>query len=111
MKKERQEDHSIFVAFAPKDNPQIAIAVMIENGGFGSTIAGPIASLMIEKYLRGKITRTDLEKRTLERSLQDRYAKLGGLSEAVKLEIRRKDSIAKSKLIIPKAKVDSTKSN
>jgi penicillin-binding protein 2 len=104
------EDHSIFVAFAHKDNPKIAIAVMIENGGFGSVIAGPIASLMIEKYLRGKITRTDLEKRTLERSLQDRYAKLGGLSEVVKKEMRRKDSIAKSKIIIPKVKVDTTKS-
>ena len=104
------EDHSIFVAFAPKDNPKIAIAIMIENGGFGSVIAGPIASLMIEKYLRGKITRIDLEKRTLERSLQDRYAKLGGLSEAVKKEMRRKDSIAKSKIIIPKVKVDTTKS-
>jgi len=103
------EDHSIFVAFAPKDNPKIAIAVMIENGGFGATIAGPIASLMIEKYLRNKITRTDLEKRILERSLQDRYAKLGGQSEAVKTEMRRRDSILKSKMIIPKIKVDTTK--
>ncbi len=110
-KRTQLEDHSIFVAFAPKDNPKIAIAVMIENGGFGSTIAGPIASLMIEKYLRGKITRTDLEKRTLERSLQDRYAKLGGLSEAVKMEMRRRDSIAKSKLIVPKVKIDTTKRN
>jgi penicillin-binding protein 2 len=83
----------------------------VENGGFGSTIAGPIASLMIEKYLRGKITRTDLEKRTLERSLQDRYAKLGGLSEVVKQEMRRKDSIAKSKIITQKAKVDTAKIN
>lgn len=105
------EDHSIFVAFAPKDNPKIAIAVMIENGGFGATIAGPIASLMIEKYLRGKITRTDLEKRTLERSLQDRYAKLGGLSEAVKQEMKRRDSILKSKIIVPKIIIDTTKIN
>ena len=103
------EDHSIFVAFAPKDNPKIAIAIMVENGGFGSVIAGPIASLMIEKYLKGKITRTDLEKRTLERSLQDRYAKLGGLSEVVKKEMRRKDSIAKSKIVVPKVKIDTTK--
>ena len=103
------EDHSIFVAFAPKDNPKIAIAIMVENGGFGSVIAGPIASLMIEKYLRGKITRTDLEKRTLERSLQDRYAKLGGLSEVVKKEMRRKDSITKSKIVVPKVKIDTTK--
>ncbi len=108
-KRTQLEDHSIFVAFAPKDNPKIAIAILVENGGFGSTIAGPIASLMIEKYLRGKITRTDLEKRTLERSLQDRYAKLGGLSEVVKKEMRRKDSIAKSKIIVPKVKIDTTK--
>ena len=108
-KRTQLEDHSIFVAFAPKDNPKIAIAILVENGGFGSTIAGPIASLMIEKYLRGKITRTDLEKRTLERSLQDRYAKLGGLSEVVKKEMRRKDSIAKSKIVVPKVKIDTTK--
>jgi penicillin-binding protein 2 len=77
-KRTKLEDHSIFVAFAPKDNPKIAIAILVENGGFGATIAGPIASLMIEKYLRHKITRTDLEKRTLERSLLDRYAKYSG---------------------------------
>ena len=105
------EDHSIFVAFAPKDNPKIAIAILVENGGFGSVIAGPIASLMIEKYLKGKITRTDLEKRTLERSLQDRYAKLGGQSEAVKLEMRKRDSILKSYIVVPKVKQDTVKKN
>jgi penicillin-binding protein 2 len=52
-----------------------------------------------------------LEKRTLERSLQDRYAKLGGLSEVVKQEMRRKDSIAKSKIITQKVKVDTAKIN
>jgi penicillin-binding protein 2 len=108
-KRTQLEDHSIFVAFAPKDNPKIAIAILVENGGFGSVIAGPIASLMIEKYLTGKITRTDLEKRTLERSLQDRYAKLGGQSEAVKLEMKKRDSIIKSKMIVPKIKMDTTK--
>ena len=55
------EDHSIFIAFAPKDQPQIAIAVYIENGGWGSTWAAPIASLMIEKHLTGKITNTKQE--------------------------------------------------
>ena len=98
----KMEDHSIFVAFAPKDNPKIAIAVMIENGGYGAAIAGPIASLMIEKYLRKKITRTDLETRVLNISLQGRYAKLGGLSEVDKLELRKKDSILKSKIIVLK---------
>ena len=105
------EDHSIFVAFAPKDIPKIAIAILVENGGYGATIAGPIASLMIEKYLRNKITRTDLEKRILERSLQDRYAKLGGQSEAVKLEMRKRDSILKKNITTPILKSDSTKEN
>ena len=107
----KMEDHSIFVAFAPKDNPKIAIAVMVENGGYGATIAGPIASLMIEKYLRQKITRLDLEKRILATSLQGRYAKLGGLSEAVKLQLRISDSLLKKKTVIPvlKVKIDSTK--
>ena len=66
---------------------------------------------MIEKYLKGKITRTDLEKRTLERSLQDRYAKLGGQSEAVKLEMRKRDSILKSYIVVPKVKQDTVKKN
>lgn len=68
-------DHSVFVAFAPVDNPKIAIAVYIENGYYGSRYAGHIASLMIEKYVKGTITRTDLEKKMLERSLAREYAK------------------------------------
>ncbi len=51
-------DHSIFIAFAPKDNPKIAIAVYVENQGFGTTYAAPIASLMIEKYLNREVKRT-----------------------------------------------------
>jgi penicillin-binding protein 2 len=105
------EDHSIFVAFAPKNNPKIAIAIMIENGGYGATIAGPIASLMIEKYLRKKITRTDLETRVLNISLQSRYAKLGGLSDVVKLQMRKQDSIQKSKTKVIKAEKDTIKKN
>lgn len=62
------EDHSNFVAFAPKDNPKIAIAVVVENGGFGSTWAAPIASLMIEKYLRDTITRPHFEIKMLEKN-------------------------------------------
>ncbi len=69
------QDHSIFVAFAPRENPKIAIAVFVENGYWGARWAGPMASLMVEKYIRGTITRTDLEKRMLEGSLQDEYAK------------------------------------
>jgi len=68
-------DHSIFVAFAPKDNPKIAIAVFVENGYWGSRWAGRIAGLMIEKYLKGEITRKDMEKYVLEGSLEAEYAK------------------------------------
>jgi len=46
------KDHSLFVCFAPKDDPKIAVAVIIENGGYGATWAGPIAFLMMEKYLK-----------------------------------------------------------
>jgi penicillin-binding protein 2 len=55
------ECHSIFIAFAPRDNPKIAVSVYIENGGYGATIAVPLASLMIEKYLTDSITRPNLE--------------------------------------------------
>lgn len=68
-------DHSIFVAFAPKDNPTIAIAVFVENGYFGSRFAGRMASLMIEYYIRGEITRKDLENFVLRYSLEHEYEK------------------------------------
>ena len=52
------KDHSLFIAFAPKINPKIAVGVIIENGGFGATFAAPIASLMIEKYFNPDSTIT-----------------------------------------------------
>lgn len=64
------KDHSVFIAFAPKDNPKIAIAVLVENAGFGSTYAAPIASLMMEKYIRGEVTNKAQEKRMLELDLE-----------------------------------------
>jgi penicillin-binding protein 2 len=63
------KNHSVFIAFAPKDNPKIAIAVYVENAGFGATFAAPIASLMIEKYLRGEITNKAREQSMLELNL------------------------------------------
>jgi penicillin-binding protein 2 len=63
------KDHSLFVAFAPRENPKIAIGIMVENGGWGASWAAPIASLMIEKYLNDSIAtpaRHALEKRMLE---------------------------------------------
>ena len=62
-------DHSVFVLFAPKDNPKIAIAILVENAGFGATYAAPIASLCVEKYLNGEIQRKDMEKRMLDADL------------------------------------------
>ena len=59
----RGPDHSVFICFAPRNNPQIAIAAYVENGGFGAAYAAPIASLMVEKYLKGKVERKDLEVR------------------------------------------------
>lgn len=69
------EDHSLFMAFAPADDPRIAIAVVIENAGFGSTWALPIASLMIEKYLTGTVKRPDVEQRMLEAKLIEDIAR------------------------------------
>ncbi len=67
------KDHSIFVAFAPMENPKIAMSVIVENSGYGSTWAAPIASLMIEQYLNDTITRNRLEKRILDGNLISRY--------------------------------------
>ena len=69
------QDHSIFIAFAPKDNPKIAIAVFVENGYWGARWAGPIATLMIEKYLNGKTSRPLVEEQMFEGSIQDEYDK------------------------------------
>jgi penicillin-binding protein 2 len=62
-------DHSVFIAFAPKDNPKIAIAVIVENSGWGNSWAAPITALMIEKYLKGRITDQNKLNRILEADL------------------------------------------
>lgn len=67
------EDHSIFVAFAPKKDPKIALAVFVENGGYGATYAAPIASLMIEKYINGTVSRAYLENSISQANLQEQY--------------------------------------
>ncbi len=67
-------DHSVFICFAPRDNPKIAVAAYVENGGFGATWAAPIASLLTEMYLNGEISdeRKTLETRILDGNLLDR---------------------------------------
>ena len=71
----RGADNSCFICFAPMDNPKIAIAAYVENGGFGATYAAPMASLMVEKYLNGEVKREDLEKRMKEANLMSRVKK------------------------------------
>lgn len=70
----RGADNSVFICFAPADHPKIAVAAYIENAGFGATWAAPIASLLIEKYLRGEISneRKPLEDRVLQGDLMSR---------------------------------------
>ncbi len=66
------EDHALFIGFAPQDNPQIAIAVAVENAGFGSTWACPIATLLMEQYLTGEIKRNWLYDRMVNANLIDK---------------------------------------
>lgn len=72
------KDHSAFMGFAPMNNPKIAIAVYVENGGWGATYGVPIGRLMIEQYLKGKLSpedevlATDIQKRRIDYGLQER---------------------------------------
>jgi penicillin-binding protein 2 len=68
----RGADNSVFICFAPMDNPKIAIAAYVENGGFGASYAAPMASLMVEKYLCGESSRPALEQRMKEADLMSR---------------------------------------
>lgn len=66
-----RDDHSLFVMFAPVENPQIALAVIVENGGFGGTQAGPIATMMAEQYLNGAISDSPNRRWILNRILNE----------------------------------------
>ena len=68
----RGADNSVFICFAPMNDPKIAVAAYVENAGFGATWAAPIASLLIEKYLRGETSRPDLEERVMHGNLMSR---------------------------------------
>ncbi len=99
------KDHSIFVAFAPKDNPTIAIAVVVEHGYWGNRWAGPIATLMIEKYVNGKISRTDLEATMLNGSLLAEYEKVENIIFQRFPEPKKQtDSVKKTELNVGEAK-------
>lgn len=74
----RGKDHSAFMGFAPMDNPKIAVAVYVENGGFGAVYGVPIGRLMIEKYLKRELSpqdellATDIQNRRIEYGIHER---------------------------------------
>jgi len=72
---EPRKDHSVFIAFAPEENPQIALSVYVENSGFGGEWAAPIAALLIEQYLTDTIANTRRLNRILQADLSDSYPK------------------------------------
>ena len=84
------DDHSVFVAFAPRNNPKIAIAVIVENSGYGATWSAPIASLLVEKYLRDSITRPQ--------AYMDRISNASLLPAVAKPIIKPKIDTLKAKL-------------
>ncbi|KQR70673.1 penicillin-binding protein 2 [Pedobacter sp. Leaf176] len=92
------KNHSVFIGFAPRDNPKIAIAVIVENAGFGSTYAAPIASYMVEKYIKGNITGARanqvewMKNQNLLPLLIDKSKKIK-LTKADSLIIRKTDSL------------------
>lgn len=87
----KQKDHAFFGAFAPRNNPRIAIAVMCENAGFGAQSAAPIASLMIEKYLRDSIAGDERKKKAEE------ISKTNLIPAQMKAEMARRDSLKQVK--------------
>ena len=83
----KQKDHAFFAAFAPRENPKIAIAIICENAGFGSNSAAPIASLMIEQYLKDSIPEPDRKAKI------ETLAQLNLMPARIYKEIREKDSL------------------
>lgn len=106
FKGEKQKDHSFFGAFAPRENPKIAIAVICENAGFGATYSGPIATLLIEKYLKDSIT--SKERKAKVESL----AKTNLIPRLMRIEMERLDSIKRAKekpVVEPKEEEEDNK--
>lgn len=90
------KNHSIFVAFAPKDNPKIAVAVVVENGGYGSVVAGPIAGYIMEKYLNDTISTEGL-------SRVETITKTNLIPDAIKRWYYKKDSLRIAKIALEEA--------
>jgi penicillin-binding protein 2 len=87
------KNHSLFVCFAPKDNPKIAVAVIVENAGFGATWAGPIGAFIMEKYLNDTIAADRL-------SEVERISKADLIPDAIKSWYVKKENQRQAKLIL-----------
>jgi penicillin-binding protein 2 len=88
----KQQNHSFFCGFAPRDNPKIAIMCVVENSGrFGGTYAAPIVGLMIEKYLKDSITEEPRKARV------EQLSKLNLMPPRIFVELRKQDSMRHSK--------------
>ena len=92
-KREKLEDHSWFVCFAPRENPRIAVAVIVENAGFGATWAGPIASMIMEKYLNDTLSAERMKE-------FDRIAEHEIILPVVKQKRMRLDSLRRVRLAL-----------
>ena len=89
----KQKDHAFFGAFAPRDNPKIAIAIICENAGFGAESSAPIASLMIEKYLRDSVAGAERQKKV------EVLANKNLIPPIMRLAMARMDSIKQAKIL------------
>ncbi|HEY6083023.1 MAG TPA: penicillin-binding transpeptidase domain-containing protein, partial [Chitinophagaceae bacterium] len=101
-KRTKLKDHSIFAAFAPKDHPRIAICVVVENSGYGATYAAPIASLIVEKYLKDSIAtgpRTTMMQNMMNANLIPGY-----ITDLERQMTRREDSIKIARQALNKGK-------
>lgn len=97
-KRTKLQDHSMFVAFAPRVNPKIAVAVSVENAGYGSTWAGPIAALMIQKYLKDSINTPrlkGLEQRMFTGNVISKYTYI--IDSQDRRKARMRDSVKRAR--------------
>lgn len=88
---EKQQDHSFFGAFAPRDKPRIAIAVICENAGQGAWAAAPIASLMVEKYLRDSIASPE------RKAMLEEFSKKNLIPKLMRIAMEKRDSAKQAK--------------
>jgi penicillin-binding protein 2 len=101
----KQPNHSFFCAFAPRENPKIAIMCVVENSGrFGGTYAAPIVSLMIEKYLNDTIAAN-------RKPLEERMSGIDLIPPLMKQKMRSRDSLSKAKEVEKESRNDLKNSN